>query len=361
MNDTFRILIKSGNICNLKCFYCFDNCSGQPERFSLKGLNILMKQLSSLPYKRLTFAWHGGEPLTAGIDYFRDVLNIQEQFQHKHQKICNSLHTNGTLLDKKWVDFLATYYFSVGISLDGPKKFNDSIRKFESGKGTFDQICDSIKLLRESGLGVSISITVQENSWKIVNEFYSLCKDLDVDAIEFWPLLQHHHNNLSGIKSVSVKAYSKFLKALYYLWLKDRKAGVWHPHIYLFEDLMSQDKGFLPSLCWFNRGACLSNIMVDLYGNVYPCDSFRGYESMCMGNLYEDDLATMFSGIKYHNYIINAQKLPEVCLNCELAKICNGGCVYQRYLSSRDLSKSTYYCAANRILFESIRAKTHDL
>src|SRR5450759_1207884 len=77
----------------------------------------------------ITFSWHGGEPLLAGIGFFKKVLKFQEKNKPAGSTIVNGIQTNGTLLDERWCHFLAEKKFIVGISIDGPGEFHNQNRR----------------------------------------------------------------------------------------------------------------------------------------------------------------------------------------------------------------------------------------
>jgi uncharacterized protein len=338
MNHTgiLNILIKSGNICNVRCAYCYDDISGPPKRFSRENLVILMKQLSVLPYKKVIFAWHGGEPLTAGIDYFREALKIQVLYKRNGQEVYNCLHTNAVLINEGWLEFFKKYNFAISLSLDGPKDFHDALRKTISGKGTFDYVYTAMKLIRKTGLSLNVSVTVRENSWEIADELYALCKNVDVDTIELWPLFQPHRNRMQ-IKSVSEASYIEFLRILYSSWILDRSYKRQTPAIGIFDNLDCLEQAGSPRLCWYNRDYCSNNVMIDVSGDVYPCDSFQGDSAMCVGNFHDTSLEMVLSGKKYNDYIRNIFNLQQGCEGCRFKESCNSGCPFQRYFCHRKL------------------------
>ena len=72
-----------------------------------------------------TFAFQGGEPTLAGLDFYRLLLDLQKKYNSKQVQIINTLQTNGTLITEEWAQFLGENRFLVGLSLDGPKEIHD--------------------------------------------------------------------------------------------------------------------------------------------------------------------------------------------------------------------------------------------
>jgi uncharacterized protein len=51
----------------------------------------------------VVFHWHGGEPLLAGIDFYERAVALQRAFSSSGQVVTNTVQTNGTLLNDRWV------------------------------------------------------------------------------------------------------------------------------------------------------------------------------------------------------------------------------------------------------------------
>ena len=122
--------------CNLACGYCFQEHSG-----GIIGLSTVETILRRVIAHNLTvdpltkvmqIYWHGGEPLLAGIDFFRAIIRLEAQYPELSFE--NRIQTNGTLMSDDMARLLAEYQFQVGFSLDGPKEIHDRYRCFP-GRG----------------------------------------------------------------------------------------------------------------------------------------------------------------------------------------------------------------------------------
>ncbi|MCV5978768.1 anaerobic sulfatase maturase, partial [Escherichia coli] len=54
----------------------------------------------------IIFSWQGGEPTMLGLDYFKRIVELQDQYRPHGITISNDLQTNGTLLNDEWCEFL---------------------------------------------------------------------------------------------------------------------------------------------------------------------------------------------------------------------------------------------------------------
>jgi len=89
--------------------------------------------------------WHGGEPLLAGIDFFKKIVELQALI--KNHIFENSIQTNGTLLNYEYLDFFERHNFKLGFSLDGCKTSHDLNRPYKDGLSSFE---DTLKWMQEA-------------------------------------------------------------------------------------------------------------------------------------------------------------------------------------------------------------------
>ncbi|MDU5951015.1 MAG: radical SAM protein, partial [Paenibacillus macerans] len=140
--------------CNLACDYCYySTCGGKPgpkiNRIDSAILDKFIKDYMEHSQGAANFAWQGGEPLLAGLEFFEEVVYRQALHAPPHTIISNSLQTNATLINDRWASFFKTYNFLIGVSLDGPKEIHDARRVTSNGKGSFDRVMAGIEHLRK--------------------------------------------------------------------------------------------------------------------------------------------------------------------------------------------------------------------
>ncbi len=126
----FQIFVKpTGSICNLNCQYCYyldkEHLYPEGETFRMSDdvlESYIAQHIEASPGEVINFSWHGGEPTILGLNYFRNIVELQRKHKPPNKRIVNGIQTNGTLLDEEWCRFFAEQGFYVGLSLDGPKK-----------------------------------------------------------------------------------------------------------------------------------------------------------------------------------------------------------------------------------------------
>ena len=63
------------------------------------------------------FIWHGGEPLLAPVSFYKSVFSVQKRYYP--QGCDNTIQTNGTLLNKRLIEFCRSNRVNIGISYEG--------------------------------------------------------------------------------------------------------------------------------------------------------------------------------------------------------------------------------------------------
>jgi len=107
----------------MKCIYCFHkpyvNSFNKIEYKTVKHLLDI-----TVPYyRRINIIWHGGEPLLMGLDFYKEMLALQKNY---NCQIYNSIQSNLTLLSPEMADFFAKNKVKISGSFDGV--YNEKLR-----------------------------------------------------------------------------------------------------------------------------------------------------------------------------------------------------------------------------------------
>ena len=163
----FHVMAKpTGPICNLDCEYCFflsKEMLYPGDRFRMADdlLVTYMRQLlESQRAPEVTVAWQGGEPTMMGLDFFRRVVELAEEYRRPNQKVLHTIQTNATLINDEWAAFFKEHAFLVGVSFDGPKDIHDTYRVDKGGKGSFDRVMKGFNALKRHKVDINILCTI---------------------------------------------------------------------------------------------------------------------------------------------------------------------------------------------------------
>ncbi len=69
------VIVKPTNACNLRCVNCYAE-SGEGETMSTETLDNMITKLQGT-YDRIEYIWHGGEPLKAGLGFYK-YLSVEK-------------------------------------------------------------------------------------------------------------------------------------------------------------------------------------------------------------------------------------------------------------------------------------------
>ncbi len=346
----FSTMVKPiGSRCNMDCSYCYyldkaeiyDNV--QPT-MSLEMLEEYIRQyIEANDVPQVTFCWHGGEPLLAGVEYYRRAMEFIDKYKGD-KEIVNTLQTNGLLVNQEWCDFFKQHNFLVGISIDGPKDIHDAYRTNKGGRPTFDQVMAAVELFARTG--------VEYNTLSVVNnlcegrgvEIYRFMKSIGSHYMQFLPAVEHvvdtgegrrpaivAPNSVAGSYmapwSVSAEGYGRFLNDIFDEWVM-QDVGTYF--VQMFDVALAQWVGVMPGLCAFGE-TCGDALVVEHNGDVYSCDHFV-YPSYKIGNLMEDELWSLLKSQKQFRFGLNKRNtLPSECLRCKLYFACRGECPKHRF------------------------------
>jgi uncharacterized protein len=154
-NKTSLVVLQPTSYCNLNCSYCYLGDRQSKNLMSQAQKEIIFERvLSSMHLEnRITLCWHAGEPLSAGLKFYEDTLELIGKFKKDSQQVVTqSFQTNGTLIDDAWCDYFKKTNANVGVSVDGPDFIHNKNRVNWKGKGTHAFTMRGIKKLQEHGV-----------------------------------------------------------------------------------------------------------------------------------------------------------------------------------------------------------------
>jgi uncharacterized protein len=144
------VVVQPTPFCNINCDYCYLPSRNNKARISSDTLRTLFAKVfaSGWACAELTIIWHAGEPLVMPVSFYDEAFRLIESLRPPQIRVRHSFQTNGMLLSKAWCDLFRTWQVGVGVSIDGPRRFNDAHRLGRDGHSTFDKTITGIRLLR---------------------------------------------------------------------------------------------------------------------------------------------------------------------------------------------------------------------
>ncbi len=341
--QAFNIMIKPvGSLCNLKCSYCYyldkaEIYGGLEPRMSEQMLEHFVKEyIQANDVRDVFFNWHGGEPLMAGIDFYRKAVGFQQKYS-EGKKIHNTLQTNATLITPEWARFFRDNGFLIGVSLDGPKDVHDRYRGGKGGASVFDRVIRGILELYRAGVQYNVMATVNKQSENKALEIYQFLKSAGTRFIQFMPVVEHVKDGLivspetEGSRlapwSVSAEGFGRFLCDIFDHWVRNDVGKVF---VNQFDAALACWCGVQPGLCAMAE-TCGGNSVIEHNGDLYPCDHFV-YGDYRIGNVLDTDLRTLMNSSKQVSFGISKRNgLPQKCIRCRWFFACHGECPKHRF------------------------------
>jgi uncharacterized protein len=347
------LLIKPASaVCNLDCSYCFyldrdaDPYKALPaRRMSFDTLERLVDGYLFYSYPNSVFAFQGGEPTLAGLPFFEKLVEFQQHYGRNGQSVGNSLQTNGVLLDQSWCDFLRTYKWLLGVSLDGTEKMNDLYRFNKEGHGTWKRVIQSIELLQRNKVEFNILCVLSQANIHQPKELYKFYRGLGIDNLQFIPLAEFDAAGKPLDFAITAEQYGRFLVEIFGLWWPERR----RVRIRVFDNIAEAVAGQKPGNCTMHE-TCDSYAVVEYNGDVYPCDFFveGGWK---LGNINLDSWPEIARRTRRYSFAAKKTLAHPECQACEYQSLCHGGCPKYRHAPHGQFEELDYFCQAYKMIY----------
>ena len=325
MKSSSYLIKPASSLCNMNCLYCFySDVSKQRENYS-KGIMskdtveiLIDKALNDA--KDITFAFQGGEPTVAGLEYFQYFVD----YVHKNKKdhiIHYAIQTNGLILDEEWLDFFKENHFLVGISLDGNEYIHNQVR-VKGKEPTFHKVFQHIQQMKKKKIDYNILTVITRQMIAYAKEIYEFYKQQNFQYIQFIPCLPELDNSTDQYY-LRPQDFYQFYHQIFPLWYEDLKQGK-YVSISLFEDLLMIFQGHYPRTCGM-LGQCQLQFIVEGDGTVYPCD-FYALDQYSLGNIKNDSLLKLKQSVNAQKFLQQEKRYSKLCQTCQFKNICHGQC-----------------------------------
>ena len=347
--------------CPLRCRYCFyaDEAEHRANysygTMSSETLEKLVRRAMTYADEFVSFAFQGGEPTVAGIDFFREVVRLQKTYNTRGLRVSNAIQTNGWRIDRELLDFLVAERFLIGISLDGTEELHNRFRIAPGGAETYRDVVRTIGYLEEIGGDFNILTVVNEEVARNGKEvFRALSK---YKYLQFIACL----DPLDGTRpdySLTPESYGTFLRDTFDLYYEAMRAN--RPvSVRNFDNYLSILLGRQPENCAM-CGRCGTYYLIEGDGSVFPCD-FYVLDEWKMGNINDQSFYKLEKSEIGADFRRMSLPLPEECGACKWYGLCRGGCRRDREPFADGLPSGNRWCASYKSLFEYAYPRMREL
>ncbi len=329
MRNMTALVKPASSLCNLKCSYCFycdeaEKRNNNPEHImEISTAENLIKKMFAFCGENsvLTFMFQGGEPLLAGIDFFRTFVDIAEKHKTKGSLIYYSLQTNGTLINEDFCKFFKDNNFLLGVSVDGEKALHDKQRC-----KSFDDTMQGIELLKKHNVNFNIlSVITAKTDASRLFDFYIENGFRNVQPIYCLDPL----NGEKADYSLSAKQLARFKKRFFNHWFAEISKGNYF-YVRDFDNLLSLLTKGVAEQCGAS-GRCNAQLVVESDGTCYPCDFYCLDEFEC-ANINTSDINDILNSDGIRKFFEYDEPKNNLCSSCKVSILCNGGCKRYRKL-----------------------------
>jgi uncharacterized protein len=346
-------ILKIHSRCNLACTYCYmytmadQSWRRQPRRMSAATIDAVAARIAeharSNALTKVNLILHGGEPLLAGAAALRHAVTAVRDAVDAEVLVNASVQTNGTLLNRDFLELFDELGVRVSVSLDGDRKANDRYRTYVGGQSSHRRVLSGLDLLtgprfRHLFAGLLAAVDIRNDPV----ETYESLLAFEPPWVDF--LLPHATWDTppSGAKSGEAP-YGDWLVRVFDRWYG---APVAETRIRLFTEIIRQALG-RPSRTEAVGLSPVAVAVVETDGSIEQVDTLKvAYEGATRTSLHVSrdsfDAALMLPQVAARQ--IGRRALADKCLSCEVGDICGGGLYPHRYRSASGFRNPSVYC-----------------
>jgi len=336
-----KAVLMINNYCNLKCTYCYEHenvftkkAIDMPEQIARTAIDKIYTAFEGVD----TWMFIGGEPtLSEDVLEFSCRYATEAAQRSGAKKPSFGMISNGVKMTDRLFSVVRRYEVQVTFSLDGPKKVNDLVRIRHDNTGTFDAVSANVRRYSEALPGkaqVECTVTQAHRAAGLsLTEVLDFCaNELGVDEphIAAAGLPQHNplnpYHGQSGMREEFIAAAEASMDTL----LNPdpgRKGGKLDVVASMVHRLATRNPK--PMMC----PAGMSQVVVDSFGDIYPCWMFAGNAEHAMGNILRDDLRGPRALNVVNRIERNSKSANPLCSTCYARSVCSA-CVGNNHNST---------------------------
>ena len=344
MKNPFHVMLIPTLGCPSKCSYCWSSEEGSPV-MSIDIVREVVAWLKDFREDRVTFTFHGGEPLLAGAEFYRQALPLLSQELHKLSPEF-AMQTNLWRMTPEIAQILAEYHVPIGSSIDGPEDITDSQR----GKGYFKKTMQGYEIAKAHDLNVRFICTFTNKSIKYKEEIFNFFKENGF-VLKLHPALPSLRSENPKEWALEPDDYGNLLKFL----LDKSLENIGVMEVMNINDLCRCVFTRRGSVCTFVN--CMGNTFaVGPDGSIYPCYRFVGMPEWVMGNVRDrPTMEQLLESEPGRRMTAFSEYVDTACRDCSHIRYCRGGCPYNAMAPTNgSIEAVDPHCVAYKKIFDEI-------
>ena len=351
------VVVQPTPFCNISCSYCYLPGRDVKSVMSQSTVRELFGKVfaSGWAASELTVIWHAGEPLVVPPSFYREAFETIAALCPQPVRVRHSIQTNGMLISPEWCELFRAWGVGVGVSIDGPRHFNDAHRLSRSGRSTFERALAGIHTLQREKVPFHVISVLTTRSLQAPQEMLDFYLAEGIEDVCF-NVEESEGSHVSGLFAGS-NAQGLFRGFLERFWTLARQDG----RIRFIREI----DGMLPRV--FRPGdEELKNIQVepfgmlnvDCHGNV---SSFSpellglknaDYGDFLIGNIHTDSLEQMRRSEVMQAMSRDISAGVAACRReCEYFSTCGGGAPVNKLAENGSFASArTSFCTLTQMV-----------
>jgi radical SAM protein with 4Fe4S-binding SPASM domain len=301
--------------CNLRCSHCYQGEADKKELSFTEIRNVLEEFRKTLREWTETydisfspsFTITGGEPFLR-----RDILQVLEEF--RKEEIDIYILSNGTLIDRNRAEALCRLGVKgVQVSIEGPRKIHDRIR----GNGSFIRALKGVRHLLNSGIRVTLNVTLSEMNADYVQELVSLAASEGVHHLGFSRLVPCGRGRQLLHKMMDKQKVKEIYQSLLSVQVDGLEIVTGDPVASQMDLKANSDMGYTACA---GCAAGISGLTLRPDGTINPCRRL----DIPIGNIRNDSLREVWAASEVLNSLRDKSKYKGKCGTCSRWAVCRG-------------------------------------
>jgi uncharacterized protein len=315
------------------------------ERISLQLLDRIAEYLESRGCKRFHITLHGGEPSLWPKPIFLRFLTGIRQMNQAGYCLSVSMQTNGYRYDPALFDILAEYGVSVGVSIDGPREYNDRRRMTHRRTGSYDRIMANVeKILSSSAAKTLHGFLAVADPSIAPTVFLDWVGSLPITKMDLlWPMDFSYGRPPWGdgdeTQYRAAPVYGRWFAEVFDAWMAKDDPDIYIRHFFDCIEYYLGSTKHIESIV----NDRVPMFVVNTDGQYEYHDYLRPHaDAKCRTavNLRDAPIAALLDDPIFRELLALTDQLPQECRPCDVASICGGGFLAGRTGSGSGLSRS---------------------
>ncbi len=351
------VVIQPTPFCNIDCTYCYLPERSNPSRIAPDTVRHLFEKIFASGWTggELTVIWHAGEPLVLPPDFYEEAFQIVESLRPSGIKLVHSFQTNGTLISPAWCELFRKWSVGVGVSIDGPRRFNDQHRLTRGGLSTFDKTLAGIRMLRAQAVPFHVISVLSAASLRAPDEMLEFYVSEGIEDVCF-NVEESEGAHVSALFA-SESPRDRYRDFLGEFWRLARQSGrirfvreidgmlprVFRPAEEELRNIQTEPFGMLNVDCYGN----VSTFSPELLGLKHP-----EYRDFLIGNVRTDSLEQMRTSEALCAMARDITAGVQACRDsCAYFSVCGGGAPINKLTENGSFaSAATTFCTLTQMV-----------